>query len=174
MKNRSGITLVSLVITIIILLILSGVAITTLTQTGLFEKAKQAKNSMENSQILENKVIAEYENKINSSVVGDRDKITIDKEEYENLKAKIDEISKGNIVHVYENVTLNVTNGEAIFEHNLGKENYVAYIIPRGLLISGDTCTNKTKNNCKLHIIWANNGAPYTGTFNLTVILIEN
>ena len=98
----------------------------------------------------------------------------MNKEEYENLKAKIDEISKGNIVHVYENVTLNVTNGEAIFEHNLGKENYVAYIIPRGLLISGDTCTNKTKNNCKLHIIWANNGAPYTGTFNLTVILIEN
>ena len=34
MKNKSGITLVALVITIIILLILAGVAITTLTQTG--------------------------------------------------------------------------------------------------------------------------------------------
>ena len=37
-------------ITIIILLILAGVAITTLTQTGLFENAKQAKNAMENAQ----------------------------------------------------------------------------------------------------------------------------
>ena len=41
MKNKSkimenGITLVALVITIIILLILAGVAITALTQTGLF------------------------------------------------------------------------------------------------------------------------------------------
>jgi len=42
-KNESGITLVTLVITIIILLILAGIAIVTLTQTGLFENAKQAK-----------------------------------------------------------------------------------------------------------------------------------
>ena len=40
-KNR-GITLVALVVTIIILLILAGVAIGALTQTGLFENAKQA------------------------------------------------------------------------------------------------------------------------------------
>ena len=42
-KNIKGITLVALVVTIIILLILAGVAIATLTQTGLFESAKQAK-----------------------------------------------------------------------------------------------------------------------------------
>ena len=41
MKNTKGITLVTLVITIIILLILAGVAINTLTQTGLLENAKQ-------------------------------------------------------------------------------------------------------------------------------------
>lgn len=44
MKNTKGITLVTLVITIIILLILAGVAINTLTQTGLLENAKQAKS----------------------------------------------------------------------------------------------------------------------------------
>lgn len=43
MRNR-GITLVALVITIIILLILSGITIQALTGTGLFEKAKQAAN----------------------------------------------------------------------------------------------------------------------------------
>lgn len=49
MKNK-GITLVALIITIIILLILSGIGIAILTQTSLFEKAKQAKNITENAQ----------------------------------------------------------------------------------------------------------------------------
>ena len=48
-KNK-GITLVALVITIIILLILAGVAISALTQTGLFDNAKQQKNATENAQ----------------------------------------------------------------------------------------------------------------------------
>lgn len=43
MKNEVGITLVALVITIIILLILSGISITALTQTNLFKNAKEAK-----------------------------------------------------------------------------------------------------------------------------------
>ena len=73
MKNKSGITLVALVITIIILLILAGVAITTLTQTSLFENAKQAKKSMEDSQKKENVTIANYENKINEVVTSTRD-----------------------------------------------------------------------------------------------------
>ena len=42
-QTENGITLLALVITIIILLILAGVAISALTQTGLFDKAKQAK-----------------------------------------------------------------------------------------------------------------------------------
>ena len=47
LRKTNGITLVALVITIIILLILSGVAIGILTQTGLFENAKRAKNATE-------------------------------------------------------------------------------------------------------------------------------
>ena len=54
-KNIKGITLVALVVTIIILLILAGVAITALTQTGLFENAKQAKNATENAQKMKTK-----------------------------------------------------------------------------------------------------------------------
>lgn len=64
-KNR-GITLVALVVTIIILLILAGVAIGALTQTGLFENAKQAKSSMENAQEKEEKDLDEYNNNINA------------------------------------------------------------------------------------------------------------
>ena len=39
-KRKSGITLVSLVLTIIILLILSTVAIQSLTHTGMFKRAQ--------------------------------------------------------------------------------------------------------------------------------------
>lgn len=42
-NNTKGITLVVLVITIIILLILAGITISSLTNTGIFEKAKEAK-----------------------------------------------------------------------------------------------------------------------------------
>ena len=84
-KNEVGITLVALVITIIILLILAGVGITALTQTGLFEKAKEAKKITENAQTTENIVLGSYENKINE-ITGSRDEVTISKEEYETLK----------------------------------------------------------------------------------------
>ena len=66
LKREHGITLVVLVITIIILLILAGIAIATLTQTGLFENAKQAKNITDNSQVEENKTLISYEEKIES------------------------------------------------------------------------------------------------------------
>ena len=62
MKTQNGITLVALVITIIILLILAGISIASLTQTGLFNKAQEAKNATENATVLENTRLQEYEN----------------------------------------------------------------------------------------------------------------
>ena len=41
-KNTKGITLVALVITIVVLLILAGISIQAITNTGLFENAKRA------------------------------------------------------------------------------------------------------------------------------------
>ena len=72
-KNIKGITLVALVVTIIILLILAGISISALTQTGLFGKAKQAEQKSKDAQELENLTLADYENKIDSSVSGSRD-----------------------------------------------------------------------------------------------------
>ena len=95
-KNR-GITLVALVVTIIILLILAGVAIGTLTQNGLFENVKQAKNTTENAQMEEDKILGKYENKINESlegISGSREnkntliKVYLDGEEIEDLPDK--------------------------------------------------------------------------------------
>lgn len=68
MKNEVGITLVALIVTIIILLILAGISIQGLTQTGLFEKANQAKKEIENSQEEENIILESYKNKIDEIV----------------------------------------------------------------------------------------------------------
>lgn len=67
-KNRKGITLVALIVTIIILLILAGVTIAQLTGNGLFEKAKLAKEKSENAQELEDETLIDYENKIEKEI----------------------------------------------------------------------------------------------------------
>lgn len=63
-KENSGITLVALVVTIIILLILAGISIAAITNTGLFSKAKQAEQKSKEAQELENLTLADYENEI--------------------------------------------------------------------------------------------------------------
>ena len=65
-EKSKGITLVALVITIVILLILAGISIAQLTGNGLFENAKLAKEKYENAQDLENSILDDYDNKINS------------------------------------------------------------------------------------------------------------
>ena len=63
-NNNKGITLVALVITIIILLILAGITIASLTQTGLFAAAQDAKTKTEEKQLEENTTLNEYANEI--------------------------------------------------------------------------------------------------------------
>ncbi len=59
-KGNKGITLIALVITIIILLILAGISISSLTGSGLFERAKEASEKSKQAQYEEelNLVIA--------------------------------------------------------------------------------------------------------------------
>ena len=60
-KNAKGITLVALVITIIILLILAGISISALTNTGIFGKAKDAKSKSELADAQEKITLLEHE-----------------------------------------------------------------------------------------------------------------
>ena len=53
LKNQKGITLVALVITIIILLILAGISIQAISNTGLFANAKRAKDESMKGQLQE-------------------------------------------------------------------------------------------------------------------------
>ena len=70
LKNTNGITLVALVITIIILLILATISIQSLTNTGLFEKAKEAKEKTKNATENQVKILNEYEDELNKYVSG--------------------------------------------------------------------------------------------------------
>ena len=65
-KERKGITLIALVVTIIILLILAGISISMLTgQNGILNRAQEAKNKTEQAQEDEKEKIKEYEDIIN-------------------------------------------------------------------------------------------------------------
>ena len=64
-NKQKGITLVALVLTIIVLLILAGISIQALTNQGIFEKAKEAKEKSENAEIEQSKILDEYEKELN-------------------------------------------------------------------------------------------------------------
>ena len=70
MKKQRGITLVALVITIIILLILAGISIQALTNTGLFAQAEEAKKRTENAQKEEDEILKNYLEQMNAIIGG--------------------------------------------------------------------------------------------------------
>ncbi len=69
-KENKGITLVALVITIIILLILATISIQSLTNTGLFAKAQEAKEKTQNAEKNQARILKEYEDELNKYVSG--------------------------------------------------------------------------------------------------------
>ena len=74
-KNKDkGITLVALVITIIILLILATISIQSLTNTGLFQKANEAKEKTQNAEENQAKILNEYEDELSKYVSDNKDK----------------------------------------------------------------------------------------------------
>lgn len=75
-NNIKGITLVALVITIIILLILAGITISSLTNTGLFGKAKEAKNLTQEKTAEEKVKLNSYEEQI-GIVIEKKEKCTV-------------------------------------------------------------------------------------------------
>lgn len=78
-KFEKGITLVALVISIIILLILAGISISALTQTGLFGKAKQAEQKSKEAEQNQTTTIGSYEKEINKYITEELTSDNIDK-----------------------------------------------------------------------------------------------
>ena len=76
-KSENGITLISLVITIIIMLILAGVVITfTIGDNGLIGKAKEAVRNCQNGADYEQTVLGDFENKANNIINSDNTQTT--------------------------------------------------------------------------------------------------
>ena len=68
-KSNNGITLIALVITIIVLLILAGVSIATLTgENGILTKANEARQNTLDAQNEENAILEEYEEMIDQTL----------------------------------------------------------------------------------------------------------
>ena len=91
LKNTKGITLIVLVITIIILLILSGITIQSITHTGIFKNAKQAQLENKRAQIIEYlklKLLSEQTN----NPLGSAEEII--KETRNNILENIDDLKK--------------------------------------------------------------------------------
>ena len=76
LKKKNGITLIVLVVTIVILLILAGISISAVTQTGIFGKVKEAKSKSENLQEEESKILENYLAQMNAITF-----INVDKDE---------------------------------------------------------------------------------------------
>ena len=118
-KNSiNGITLVALVITIIILLILATISIQSLTNTGLFKKAQEAKEKTQAAEINQAKILNEYEEELNKYVSG-------------NIEEEKDPIKKvaNKVLNSTENTLLKDKNGNKI-------------VIPAGFKIISDNTTN--------------------------------
>ena len=101
-KERRGVTLIALVITIIVLLILAGVTIAMLTgENGIISKAMQAKTKTEDSKETEEAGLKEIENYINGKsaeagvVVQDLKSIKSDGTEGEVIGEKVSDGAEG-------------------------------------------------------------------------------
>ncbi len=105
-KKNTGITFVALIIAIIIILILSGVTINlAIGNGGILNKAKQATDKYEIAKDKEQNDLNKYDTQIASS----RETVTIDKNEYEEMKATIQQIKKITTEKYFEEYKGNAT-----------------------------------------------------------------
>lgn len=95
MRKKSGITLISLVVTIIVLLILAGVTIATLTgENGILTRATEAKEETQEGEDIENIKLAIIESNIPQGEQGEKSEEAILKEIIEKNTGKDVGISK--------------------------------------------------------------------------------
>ncbi len=71
MKQQKGITLIALVITIVVLIILAGVAISlTLSDNGIFKRATEARDKYTNASKAEEEMVNSIDKVVNDQVNG--------------------------------------------------------------------------------------------------------
>lgn len=82
-KDRAGITLISLVVTIIVILILAGITISTIFgDNGIIKKAQELKNEQEKAQANEKNAINDLATQLNESII---DRVNAEEEALKNI-----------------------------------------------------------------------------------------
>lgn len=114
-ESKKGITLVALVVTVIILLILSGITVATLSNSGLFGKAQESKETWKNSQDDEETKIAKMTNEIDNLTNSNRDSETIKRleDEISELRAQLEAASQKTVTLIGEFAGSNSANTKA-------------------------------------------------------------
>ena len=137
MKNNKGITLLALVITIIILLILTGITISQLIGIGLFEKAKDSREIAIKAQLKEEIEMFIDELEIKYMLSGNKLDI---KKISEELRDNFENIEIGNvddkIIGEYKNYEFTITdNYEVIIEDKIsGDKPTITHIVDTEVL----------------------------------------
>ena len=153
-KQNKGITLVALVITIIILLILATISIQSLTNTGLFAKAQEAKEKSQNAEENQAKTLNEYEDELNKYISGD-------------VKTPVKKVSDniGNVLSTTDNTELQDIYGNKIvvpagFKIVSNSDTNNATTVDKGIVIE-DATSGATAGS---QFVWIPVGKIYTDT----------
>ena len=153
-RNNRGITLVALVVTIIILLILSGITIQGITHNGIFSNAKQAELENKRAQIVEYlrlKVINEQTNNPFGSaeeiITATRDNILENIKDLKEIGKEVivEEMSTeedGEIVDVYFYV---VVDGD-VYKVDLNGQNFIGELGKFSPIIKLKSISNTTNS----------------------------
>lgn len=151
MKENKGITLVALVVTIIILLILSGISIMVLTQTGIFEKAKEAKEKSQNAQLEENQTLDNY-----VSQIDDFNTVASNKESFATHK---DLLWSGKY-NTSVNTVDKQSSGGCKLNNNYNIEDYEFVLIITAINLTGSTIPEYHSTLFPIDLIKENYGYP--------------
>ncbi len=143
LKSSQGITLIALVVTIVILLILSGVTINMLLgEDGIIRTAQEAKNTWEGAVANEQQEIQNLVNELNSIMNGGEDETPTDPEEIVDITTVTEIVQKEEgqkAKDTYGNVVV-VPKGFKVVTSE-------ATTVPEGIVIEDGTGTETTTGN---------------------------
>ena len=127
-NGQKGITLVALVITIIILLILATISIQALTNTGLFQKANEAKEKTKNATENQAKILNEYEDELNKYISGNVKTLQADGSWNSGKKVNSPQLMEG-MTGIYwdesgKEVEVNVDNQDNWYDYSASKREW--------------------------------------------------
>lgn len=151
-KNEIGITLIALVITVIVLIILAGITITTLTgDNGILTRAQEAKNKTEETTDIEKISLA-----ITEAQISDNGYQEIDEA---NFKEALENQFEG------KNVQL-INNKDESFRINLDNGSKMYYVESNGQIISNENIVKiSTAEDLKAFRDDVNSGNTYEGCY---------